>query len=158
MKVSRIDLSKYEKPSRFIKWKQGDNRVRVVTEPYMYQVVGKRTANGFVRQVLEDGVEVAEFLKDATPKLTYGFVVFSFETEHFQVIETGVMLGHALTELVKSKYPEEYKTQDIIIKVSGEKLKRKYSVEWAKDSKQLPEGVSRHSAEYKYTLSYFEGL
>lgn len=157
-KFQKVDLSKYEKPSKFIKWKQGDNRIRVLTEPYMYQVVGKRTANGFVRQILEDGVEIRDFLKDVPPKLTYGFVVFNHETEHFHVIETGIMLGDSLTKLVQEKYPEEYKAFDIIVNVKGEKLKREYTVSWAKETNALPKGVSKDSAEYRFILSYFEGL
>lgn len=157
-KFQKIDLAKYEKPSRFIKWKQGDNRIRVVSEPYMYQVVGKRTAKGFVRQVLEDGVEVPEFLKDAPPKLTYGFVVFSHDSGHFHLIETGTMLGHQLTELIKSKYPEEFKASDIIVNVKGEQLKRTYEARWADETEKLPNGVTKDSAEFRYVLSYFEGL
>lgn len=157
-KFAKIDLTKYEKPSKFIAWSQGDNRIRVLTEPYMYQVVGKRTANGYVRHVLEDGIEVPEFLKDVAPKLTYGFVVFDHDDGHFHIIETGPMLGHSLTELVKSKYPEEYKAFDIIVNVTGEKLKRQYKCSYAKDTKPLPQGVSKDSAEFRFILSYFEGL
>lgn len=157
-KFQKIDLEKYEKPSKFIKWKIGENRIRVTSEPYLYQVVGKRTANGFVRHILEDGVDVPEFLRDATPKTTYGFVVFSFESGHFHIIETGTMLGHQLTELIKTKYPEEFKTMDIIVTAKGEKLKREYSVKWAEKTEPLPKGVNKDSAEYRYILSYFEGL
>jgi len=157
-KFNKIDLAKYEKPSKFLKLSQGENRVRILHEPYMYQVVGKRTARGFVRHILEDGVEVPEFLKDAEPKLTYGFVVFSFVDEHFHVLETGPMLGHPLTELIKAKFPDEYKAFDILIHRTGEKLKTEYTCEYAKDSLKLPPGVSKESAEFRYTLSYFEGL
>lgn len=157
-KFDKIDLDKYEKPSKFIKWKQGDNRIRVLSEPYMYQVVGKRTAKGFVRQILEDGVEVPDFLKDATPKLTYGFIVFNHEDAHFHIIETGIMLGDQLTKLIQEKYPEEYKAFDIIVNVKGENLKREYTCKYAKDAVQLPKGVSKDSAGYRFIRSYFEGL
>lgn len=158
MNLKKIDLSKYEKPSRFIKWKQGDNRIRVTDSPYMYQVVGKRTARGYVRQVLEDGVEVKTFLKDAVPKLTYGFVVYSHEDAHFHVIESGVMLGDALTKLIQEKQPDEFKKTDIIVAVAGEKLDRTYACKWAEETTPLPDGANRDSAEFKYIKSYFEGL
>jgi hypothetical protein len=157
-KLPKIDLTKYEKPSLRIKFKQGDNKIRVVTEPYMYQVVGKRTANGYIQHILQEGVEIPDFLKDGKPKLQYGFVVFSHDTGHFHIIETGTMLGHPLTELIKQKYPEEYKAHDIIVHRIGEKLKTEYTVKYADKSEKLPEGVSKNSPEYKFVLSYFEGL
>ncbi len=129
-----------------------------MTDPYIYQVVGKKTARGYVRHVLEDGVAVPEFLKDAPPKLTYGFVVYSYASGHFHIVESGVMLGDQLTKLIQQKYPEEYKAFDIIVNVIGESLKREYQCAWAKTSEQLPKGVTKDSAEYRYIKSYFEGL
>lgn len=157
-KFQKIDVEKYVKPSKFIKWKIGDNRIRVLAEPYLYRVVGKRTANGFVRHILDESTPVPEFLKDAEPKLTYGFVVFSHDDGQFHVLETGTMLGHELTELIKSKYPEEYKAIDVIVNATGEKLKRKYACRFATDTQQLPKGMNRNSPEFKYIMSYFEEL
>lgn len=156
--MKKIDVANYSKPSKFIKWEQGDNHIRILSEPYLYQVVGKKTAKGYVRQVLEDNVAVAEFLKDAPPKLTYGFVAYHFEANKFVVIETGIMLGDQLTKLIQSKYPDEYKAHDIIVHVKGENLRREYSSEFAKESSALPEGVTKDSAEFRFILSYFEGL
>lgn len=162
MPKPRIDLSKvegkFEKPSKYMKWKVGDNRIRVLSEPYQYYVVGKKTARGFVRVVLEDGVEVPEFLRDVEPKLTFGFVIYSHDTEHFHVLETGTMLGVPLVELVRQKWPEEYKALDIIVNAQGENLKRQYTCKYAPDSQKLPANISKDSPEFRFILAYFEGL
>lgn len=162
MPKPKIDLSKiegkFEKPSKYIRFKVGDNRIRILSEPYQYYVVGKKTARGFVRVVLEDGVEVPEFLRDVEPKLTFGFVIFDHTTEHFKVLECGPMLGVQLVELVRQKWPEEYKALDIIVNAVGEQLNRKYTCHYAKDSQKLPEGVSKDSAEFRFILAFFEDL
>lgn len=162
MAKQKIDFAKmqgkFEKPSKFLKLRQGENRIRIVSEMYQYYVVGKQTSKGFVRQVLEDGVEVAKFLQDVEPKLTFGCVAFDFYDEHFHVLETGSMLGVAIGELIAQKYPDEYKAYDIIVTRTGEKLNTEYTAEYAADSKKMPKGVSKDSAEYRFILSYFEGL
>lgn len=162
MPKPKIDLSKitgkFEKPTKFIKFHAGDNRIRILSEPYQYYVLGKRTANGYIQHVVEDGVEVPEFFQGVEPKLVFGFVVFSHESGHFHVLETGSMLGVPLVELIRQHWPDEYKALDIIVNKKGEKLKTVYEASYAKDVVQLPKGVSKDSAEFRFILSYFEGL
>jgi hypothetical protein len=148
----------YEKPSKFIKFQSGDTRIRILSDPYKYYVVGKKVNGRYIRQVIEDGVEIAEFLRDVDPKLQYGFVVFDYITESFKVLETGPELGVKLVELVRQKWPDEYKAEDIIVHAQGEALKRKYAASYAPDKQNLPKGVSKDSAEFRFVLSHFEGI
>lgn len=162
MPKPKIDLKKlegkFEKPSRYIKFKVGDNRIRVLSEPYQYYVLGIRTARGYLQHVIEEGVEVPDLFANAKPKVMFGFVVYSHDSGHFHVLETGPMLGVPLVQMVQEKYPEEYKAFDIIVKARGESLNREYEAEWAKESYKLPEGVSRKHPEYQFMLGYFEGF
>lgn len=153
-KFNKIDLEKYVKPSKFLKFEQGDNRIRVLGEPYLYQVVGKRTANGFVRHILEEGVEIPKFLDDATPKTTWGFVIYSHDTGHYHVIESGPMLGDALTMLLKEKI--DFKAHDIIVNKTGEMLKTKYTCQYATKDEPLPAGASKDNPEFQFITSYFK--
>lgn len=153
-KFNKIVLEKYVKPSKFLKLQQGDNRIRILDEPYLYQVVGKKTANGFVRHILEEGVPIPKFLEDATPKTTWGFVVYSHDSEHYHVIEAGPMLGDALTQLIKAR--EDYKAHDIIIHKTGEMLKTVYTCEFAEEDEKLPAGASKDHPEFQFINSYFK--
>lgn len=154
-KFNKVDLEKYVTPSKFLKFFEGDNRIRVLTEPYLYQVVGKKTANGYVRHIMEEGTETPRFLADVKPKTTWGFVVFSHDTEHFHIIETGPRLGDPLTKLLQERAPEEYKAADVIVHKIGEGLDTKYTCKYADKVKGLPKRATMASPEYKVMLSYF---
>lgn len=160
--IQKIDLSvmsgKFEKPSKFTKLKEGVNKVRVLSDPYLYYVVGKPTAKGFVRSIIQEGVEIPEFLRDVEPKQTYGFIIYNHGTKHFEVLETGSMLGVQLVQLIQEKYPDEFKAHDIDITAKGQKLTRTYEASYADKPTDLPKGLSKDSAEYRFVLSHFEGL
>lgn len=155
MKFQKINLDNYVKPSKFLKWQPGDNRVRVLTDGYIYRVVGKKTARGFVRAIVGDG-EIPEFLKDAEPKLTYGFVVYSFDTGHFHVVETGPTLGDMLVKLLQQMPDKQYQTKDIIVHKTGEKLETTYTVKYADTTEKLPEGANKTNPELGLMLRNFE--
>lgn len=154
MKFQKINLSTYVKPSRFLKWKQGDNRIRVLTDGYIYNVLGKRTSRGYVRHIVGDG-ETPRFLQDADPKTTYGFVVYSHDTGHFHVLETGPMLGDMLVKLLQEKPDEEYKTTDIIVTRSGDGLETTYSVRYSDKPEKLPKGIDKDNPEFQMMLRNF---
>ena len=151
----KVDLEKYQTPSRFLKFFEGENRIRVLTEPYLYEVVGKQTANGYSQHIIGDGQDIPEFLRDVRPKTTWGFVVYSHDTGHFHIVATGPRLGDPLTKLLQKKAPEEYKAHDIIIHKTGERLKSKYKVEYASKSQAMPKDATRDNPEYMVMLSYF---
>lgn len=154
MKFQKINLATYVKPSKFLKWQQGENRVRILTEGVIYNVLGKKTAKGFVRAIVGDG-NIPEFLKDADPKLTYGFVAYSHDTGHFHVLETGPRLGDMLVKLLQQKPDEEYKTTDIIVTKRGEKLETVYEVKYSDKPSKLPEGVDKENPEFQMMLRNF---
>lgn len=156
MKFQKVNLEGYSKPSRFLKLLDGENKMRVLRDPYNYFVVGKKTARGYVRQIVGDDEEVPEFLKDVTPKLTYGFVVYSHDSGHFHILESGVMLGDMLTMLMQTVGEEEYKTKDVIISRSGKGFDTKYEVVLAKETQPLPKGLTQDSPEFRWIESYFE--
>ncbi len=155
MKFQKINLDNYVKPSRFLSLKTGENRVRVLTDGCMYHVVGKKTAKGFVRAIVGDG-DMPKFLQDAEPKLTYGFVVYSFDTGHFHVLEKGPALGDQIVKLLQQKPEKEYMTADIIITRHGEGLSTEYSAQYADESEHLPKEANKDHPEYKMMLKYFE--
>lgn len=158
-KFKPIDVEKYEKPSKFAKWQEGDNQIRILRDPLQFYMVGKRTAKGFVRHIISDDSETPEFLKDVDPKLVYGFVLWNHDHNRFEVSETGIMLGDALVKLMKEKYPEEYKATDIIVnkkKTGKHQFNVEYTARWAKETKPLPKGVSQDSPEFKYILKHFQ--
>jgi len=154
MKFQKINLSSYVKPSKYLRWQQGDNHIRVLTDGYIYNVLGKRTARGYVRAIVGDK-DIPEFLKDAEPKLTYGFVVYSHDTGHFHIVETGPTLGDMLVQLLQQKPDEEFKTTDIIVHRMGEKLDTKYTAHYADKPGKLPEGVDKNNPEFLMMLRNF---
>lgn len=154
-KFQKIDLHKYVKPSKYLKLLEGENRIRILTDGYIYRVVGKKTARGYVRHIIGDG-EIPNFLQDVEPKLTYGFVVFSFDTEHFHVLESGPTLGDMLTVLLKLLPDEQYKAKDILIGRSGYGLDTKYEVAYAEESFKLPEGADKNNPEFQMMMRNFD--
>lgn len=162
--MGKVDLAalgekKFEQPSKFLKLKVGTNTFRILSEPYQYYVVGKKTARGFVRAIVEEGKDLPPFLQDVEPKLTFGFVVFSHDTGHFHVLETSQTLGVQLIQLMQERYPEEFKTMDIVVTARGEKLERKYTAIWSpKDNITLPPGANSNNAEYRLSLSHLERI
>lgn len=156
VKFQKIDLHKYVKPSKYLKFPEGTSRVRFLTEGVTYRVMGKKTAKGFVRHIVGDGI-IPEFLQDAEPKLCYGFVVYSFDTEHFHVVETSQTLGDTIVKLLQEKPDEEYKTTDVLIDRSGLTMHdTKYTVKWSPEATKLPDGISKDHPEFLAMLRNFE--
>lgn len=154
MKFVKIDLENYVKPSKFLKLIEGENRIRILTDGYIYRVVGKKTARGFVRAIVGDK-DIPTFLQDAEPKLTYGFVVYSLDSQHFHVLECGPTLGDQLVKLLQQKPDKQYQTVDVLIKRKGKMLDTVYEASYAKESSQLPDGANKENTEFKIMLKHF---
>lgn len=159
--MQKIAASEYVKPSIYVKFPEGDSRIRIVSEIYLYKKYGTKVAGRFIAQIVRDGEPVNEvFLRSkgesSIPKRKYGFIAFSFAAKEFRIIECGPILGDMISQLLKAN--ANYKESDLIIHRTGLQLRdTKYTVSFAKDeSEKLPEKTPAMIAQYNYCVEYFE--
>ena len=156
--MKKVDLDNYEKPTRFIKFKVGDNPVRILSDIYLYRKLGIRAGGRYVPHILRDGQPIPDLFKGHTenPKLQYGAIVLDRATEDIKILEVGPILGDQIAQMLKAK-SGEYKKHDLVVSRKGEGLRdTTYKVRWAEQDVPLPKGLSKDSAEYQYQLKYFE--
>ena|SRR3972149_7425048 len=162
--MKKVNPSEYIKPSLFMSWDEGENRIRVLDGIYEYKKWGTKAAGRYISQIIfnpDAPVEPMFTRPDKngnipTPKRCWGFVIYSHKAKEFRVLESGPRLGHPLSELIKSD--AEFKEKDIIVtKKSGKYTKdNEYSVRWAGDNEAMAERTPAAIAEYKYCQKYFE--
>jgi len=155
--MEKIDYKTYKKPTDFISFEQGDNRIRILSNGGMYLRHSMKTARGFIPlgECQGEGCEHCNNpkLKDPTPKKVWVWIALNRDTGVVGVLETGVTIGDAICEMAKelSQDPQEY---DIIINRQGSKLSTKYKVTKAAESEDLTEKEEKRvKANRQYLIS-----
>lgn len=155
--MKKVTPDQYITPSKFIKFKVGENRIRVMSEIYLYRKYGLKAAGRYISQIIREGEPINEIFlrsKSAEPKQQWGFVVWDYSLSEFRVLECGPMLGDPISKLLAAI--GEYKKHDIIVRRVGLGMKdTKYTVEPAKEDQDF-EVKPGMKSEFEYYKSYFE--
>ena len=162
--MKKVTPEKYIKPSKFIHFKVGENRIRVMSEIYLYQKFGLKAAGRYISQIVREGEEVNSIFlrpdrngKVQEPKQQWGFVVWSDELQEFRVLECGPMLGDQLAKLL-GQIGEDYKKVDILVNRVGLTMHdTKYTVKAAPETKEFPKRAGDSlKLEFEFYKAYFE--
>ena len=162
--MKKVTPEKYIKPSKFIHFKVGENRIKIMSMIYLYQKYGLRAAGRYISQIVREGEPVNDIFlrkdrsgKTVEPKQQWGFVVWSDELQEFRVLECGPMLGDQLAKLL-GQIGEDYKKVDILVNRVGLTMHdTKYTVKVAPENKDLPKRVGDSlKLEYEFYKAYFE--
>lgn len=133
----KIDYGSYEKPSDFIKFNQGDTRIRVVSDGYLLRRHQFKHGGRFITiPCVGRGCSNCE--KAGPPVLRYAWVVLNRETEQVRVLEAGVTVGEALISIGKEK---DLRTVDLIITRKGHDKGTKYKIREAEESEPISDEV-----------------
>lgn len=125
--MQKIDYKTYEKPSDFIKFNQGENRVRIISDGVFVKRHGMKTATHYIPlgNCTEDG-NCEHCAKGLEPKQKWTWVIYSLDKKDVFVLDAGVQIGDQICQIAKdSGDPKAY---DLIILRSGVQRNTKYTV------------------------------
>lgn len=151
--MKSVDPAKYVKPSRFVKFDDGENRIRLVSNLFLYQKYGVKAGGRYISEILRAGKKPNEVFvrSQAEPKQQWGWVAYHVTQKRMGVLECGPMLGDILAKMMKES-PDTFKQRDIIVTKTGEGFDTKYSAKWADTTVKLDK---LDEAEFRYHMSYF---
>jgi hypothetical protein len=162
--MKKVEPSQYIKPSLFMSWDEGENRIRVLDGIYEYRKWGTKVGGRYISQIVFDETAPVDPVfthpdkegKIPQSKRCWGFVIYSHKAKEFRVLESGPRLGHPLAELLKKD--NEFTKHDIIVtKKSGQYTKdNQYFVKYAVKDEPMAERTPAAEAEYRYCQRYFE--
>lgn len=153
--MKKQDPHTYQKPSRFMKLYEGENRIRVLDGIWTYKKISAMMRGRFVSQIVDSGAELPDALSKVKqpPKQQWGFIVYDYRTDEPLILETGPSVGDPLAKLMAS---DDWRTKDIVIfrkKTGPQKFDVAYQVEYAKDN-QIGRRVT--DSELSFLSKYFD--
>ena len=152
--MQKIDYINYKKPTDYIKFSQGDNRIRIITSGAVGYSHGIRTARGYKPLGLCRGDDCPHCKKGVEAKRTWRWIAYDFTDEDVKLLDAGVQVGNGICELA-AKLQDDPQNFDIIIHKTGEKRDANYLVTKAKDEKLMSK--KDLSAKKRYLISkYFK--
>lgn len=121
MAVKRIEYQNYEKPSDYWSIPEGDSKIRVVSDGFMFTEYGINTSTGW--KPIEASIAKKKGLEG---KLRYAWIVFVYESKKVKILSKGPMLGDSIAKIGKKNGdPINY---DLIVTRIGSGKNSKYSV------------------------------
>lgn len=141
--MKKIEYKNYKKPSDFIKFEQGDNKIRIISDGLLARFHGTRMRGAYVPLGLctEDGN--CQHCKGGNePKRVWRWIALDYANKEVKLLDAGPMIGNQICDLAAlSGDPQEY---DLLINRQGQKLTTKYEVKKAPESLVLkPEAIER---------------
>jgi hypothetical protein len=140
--MKKIDYTNYKKPSDFMSFSEGENRIRIVSTGVIgFQHVMK-TANRFVNLGLCTEDSTCEHCaKGYEPKRVWKWIVLDYSDMRIKILDAGPMLGNQICEIASiSGDPEAY---DIKVTRSGQKLQTEYTALKGQEG-ELPEEIKNN--------------
>lgn len=139
--MKRIDYENYKKPSDFMSFVEGDNKIRIVSTGVIgFQHVMK-TANRFINLGLCSEDETCENCrKGYEPKRVWKWIVLDYSDMKIKILDAGPMLGNQICGMgAVSGDPQGY---DVIVNRTGQKLKTEYIAKMG-ETKELTEEIKK---------------
>lgn len=95
--MKKIDYKLYEKPSDFIRFKVGENRVVIVSAGGMSKKHGMKTATSYIPMGdCTETPDCPQCLKGNEAKLKWSWIVFIPTTRSVRVMDVGPSIGNAI--------------------------------------------------------------
>lgn len=137
--MQRINYSTYQKPSDYMKFEQGDNRIRVISEGYMGLQHGLRTSRGWVNLGECTGKGCENCGKGNVPKRYWKWIVANRKLDQAKLLDAGIMIGDAICEIAKKldAAGEKLTAHDIIVNRVGTERSTKYAIRQAPDDQPI---------------------
>lgn len=153
--MKKIEYNNYKRPSDYVKFNEGENRVRIVSSGAMGYAHGIKTAKSWVPLGLCTEEDTCKHcLGGNQPKRFWKWIAYDFNTDEIRLLDVGPMIGNTICE-ISSKLKKEPTEFDIIIKRKGIGLGTKYEVLKAKEDQSFDN--SGVKVKKKYLISkYFK--
>jgi hypothetical protein len=139
--MKKIEYTNYKKPSDFMSFVEGENKIRIVSSGVVgFQHVMK-TANRFVNLgPCSENDSCEHCQKGYEPKMAWKWMLLDYADMKVKILDAGPMLGNQICEIASiNGDPQDY---DIIIVRVGQKLKTKYTTKKGEVS-EISEEVKR---------------
>lgn len=153
--MKKIDYNNYKRPSDYVRFEEGDNRVRIVSNGAMGYAHGIKTAGRWVPLGLCTEDSTCKHCKKGNqPKRFWKWIAYDFNSGETRLLDVGPMVGNAICE-ESSKLKKDAMEMDFIIKRIGVGRGTKYEIKVAKDEKEFDS--SNVKVKKKYLINkYFK--
>src|SRR3954465_1197748 len=113
--MKKIEIGNYKKPSDFMSFHEGENRIRVVSNGVMGFQHSMKTANRFINLgPCSETVDCPHCKKGYEPKMSWKWIIYDYEDPRVKILEAGPTIGNWI-----GSQKEEPKDYDIIINRIG---------------------------------------
>lgn len=127
MPIHKIDYQNYITPSDYIKFDQGETKIRIVSAGGMCLMHGMRTARGYVNMGMCAENDTCEQCKKGNEaKQRWMWIVFLPKYRVVRLMETGKKLGDSICKLALKV--DDIQNYELIVTRTGEMLKTEYSI------------------------------
>jgi hypothetical protein len=126
--MKKIDYTTYKKPTDFIKFQPGDNKIRIISDGLLARFHGTRMGGRYVPLGLcSESGDCPHCLGGNEAKRVWRWVAYDYATKEVKLLDAGPMIGDQIcVKAVERKQdPQEF---DLIINKVGVGLKTKYDV------------------------------
>lgn len=148
--MQKINYAEYQKPSDYMKFDQGDNRIRIISEGFMGLQHGLRTARGWVNLGECTGKDCEHCLKSNVPKRFWKWIVVDRLNEEVRLLDAGIMIGDQICNIAK-KLEGQITKHDLIVNRIGNDRQTKYTVRQAPESQPISQdNIERWKAAKTY--------
>lgn len=155
--MKKINYSNYHKPNDFMSFKEGENRIRILSSGIIgFQHVMK-TATRFVNLGPCTETKDCEHCKKGNEaKMAWKWIVYDYSSGRVKILDAGPMIGNQICDIaVINGEPKDY---DILVLREGQGLKTQYECEKAKDNQNIPveEVENVEFMKHRLIVKYFE--
>jgi len=156
--MKKIDYTNYQKPSDFMKFSAGDNKIRIISDGLLARFHGTRMRGKYVPLGLctEDG-SCPHCKGGNEPKRVWRWIALDYTNKEVKLLDAGPMIGNQICEKAAElgQDPQEF---DLIINKQGQGLKTQYEVKVAPDGVAIkPEHLDRMKPMRNFLIKkYFQ--
>lgn len=151
--MEKINYKGYKRPSDYVCFEIGENRIRVISSGAMGLQHGLRTANRWVNLGLCTGDNCEHCAKGNLAKRFWRWIVYDYADAGVKMLDAGPMIGNQICELA-DKLNDDPQNYDLIIVRKGLGLKTKYETRKAPENKE-PEKEGIKSKKRYLINKYF---
>lgn len=130
--MKKIDYSNYQKPSRFVKFEQGDTKVLIVSDGATCYEHGMNSGGRYIPLGLcSESLECEQCQKGNEPSLRYKWIAYLPEIGEVRLLSVGPQAGDeicAIGQQINKDSDKPTKTFEVIVNRKGVGRQTKYKV------------------------------
>jgi len=125
--MQEINYQTYVKPSDYVKFSPGVNRIVVVSKGYLRKLHSMKTSRGFINLGECKGAGCEHCAKGTEPKTKFTWIVLMPVNKEVRIMDAGTMIGDQICNIAKEKAidPNGY---EFTVQKAGTGLKTEYTV------------------------------